>query len=910
VAKESGADPPLSVKDGPTFRPVTARDARRAARRAEELDGLWHWETADAADADAPDFTLSVKAERRAAGKAAVRRAQRAKRCANETYTRRAEQAYEYMLEAHRLLPRLNKVPLDSASRLQLQRHADHIASDRAMVDRLTRIKRAKFSGAAAAAAARRKALAQTQLDADYRAATKLALREDALQRRKYYNFANIDQRHDFVAADINAILGNCSARRGLGGRMRLGCEKLSVDLKRVQAKIERAADAAWLNLNRATAFSEAAAIVAADKFVAVVTAAKVKFLAAYDEAHATRDAMLKFHKYLRYRRDEFASAFGQCGGGDSRAAHAVDEVYMVYAQAAYDTRKYKVRCFDGTPEDILRFKDDFLLRYGREYASNADHFSLADTAEGRDEGGVNGDAIADPAEADLEDFERNSRLSAIVYRKKRLTDLHSHLLEHIVSPSLCTMIKEHCISIGQRGNGYAAWQCMLTHCDRPVNDLTVLELDRVWASGTWRTVGLDADTFSNMMLWAANHNAKYPAALKKTESEVVVKILSCFDPKSNLGLKAVEEHAAGEADRKFWRPAVVATPGVAAMPASRDLLAMQRYFDPLWRRVYSNTQDGSRGHQADGAMRVSDRGDYSDSDDDAIYYTADRARGRPTRRDERPGRGWANDARLGSKFLTLAECQRMNIQRCYMCSGHGHLSKDCANPPDIKISIETGQSLLGDAQRHVAQQRPDQRDREARPRSASSKSRSASSQPRGASSSFTSSRTARPEYPRGARVPVAGTRQTRGTRVYLADAGFDDYEREDQIPEFSDEEAGVDDEVQLVNGDFEDVGDIGGSGFDCDTTFACRDLPSVAAPRTLSFADHFKRLLCWTKSPAAPPPSSLAAAHPPAPPNPPPKPLPAPPNPPPPPQSGLLPPSHGCGRGPRTTPDAPVTFA
>ena len=36
-----------------------------------------------------------------------------------------------------------------------------------------------------------------------------------------------------------------------------------------------------------------------------------------------------------------------------------------------------------------------------------------------------------------------------------------------------------------------------------------------------------------------------------------------------------------------------------------------------------------------------------------------------------------------------------MNIARCYACQGHGHFSRDCANPPGVKITIDMSRSLL-----------------------------------------------------------------------------------------------------------------------------------------------------------------------------------------------------------------------
>jgi len=157
--------------------------------------------------------------------------------------------------------------------------------------------------------------------------------------------------------------------------------------------------------------------------------------------------------------------------------------------------------------------------------------------------------------------------------------------------------------------------------------------------------------------------------------------------------MAAITEHAAPESERKFWRPAVAAAGAAGASPASRDLQGVQLFFDPLWRVVYSRTQDGTRGHQADGAMRV---GEGSDEGDEA-YYTAGGAGGRSRPHahggpGDRPVRG---DNRLVGKTLTLKQCHEMNIQRCYACQGHSHVSRDCANRAGIKINIETGRLPL-----------------------------------------------------------------------------------------------------------------------------------------------------------------------------------------------------------------------
>jgi len=292
----------------------------------------------------------------------------------------------------------------------------------------------------------------------------------------------------------------------------------------------------------------------------------------------------------------------------------------------------------------------------------------------------------------------------------------------------------------------------------------------------------------------------------------------------------------------------VVAADGTVT-PGVRDVLKFQHHYDPMWRAVFARTQDGTRGHQADGAMFLD-----ADSDDDAVqdnfaYYTAasgggptPRAptRSRPRASGERPVRG---DDRLASRVLTLQQCIDMNIARCYACQGHGHLSRDCANPPGVKITIYTSSSLL--AKVHDASARS------------------------------------------------ADCREAAAGGARPAD------------------EADEGDEVQLVTDALEEPADFfGGSGFTFNATddalacVGCDLAPAVAvpppAPRAPRFVDQFRRLFCWATPPAT--------AAPPPPPAPPPA-LAAPP----PTQAQpllLLPPGLGCERGPRNTPGAPAARA
>jgi len=291
-----------------------------------------------------------------------------------------------------------------------------------------------------------------------------------------------------------------------------------------------------------------------------------------------------------------------------------------------------------------------------------------------------------------------------------------------------------------------------------------------------------------------------------------------------------------------------------------------------------------------------------ADSDDNAVqdnftYYTAasggapaPRAptRSRPRASGERPVRG---EDQLASRVLTLQQYIDMNIACCYACQGHGHLSRDCANPPGIKITIDTSRSLLAEV--HDASACSADR------RQASAGAAAGGARPaRGA-----------PAAARGCGDPRRGNPRrggARGAHAYMTGAGFADDEEDEEFTEFySADEAGEDDEVQLVADALEEHADfLGGSGFTFDATnnaFACVGCnlaPAVAvlppAPRAPRFVDQFRRLFCWATPPAT------------ATPEPPP---PAPAAPPPTQAQPLLSPGLGCGRGPRNTPSAAFSY-
>ena len=216
--------------------------------------------------------------------------------------------------------------------------------------------------------------------------------------------------------------------------------------------------------------------------------------------------------------------------------------------------------------------------------------------------------------------------------------------------------------------------------------------------------------------LYLQQLNRLCPSNMQKTESEIAVKILSCFDPTSSVGIIAMVEHTAKLDKREFWRPAVDAVAAdpdanppvraVAAKAATRDLIPLMQQFDSLWRKVFQATQDGTKGQQADGAFHA---------DDDQAFYVNGKGGDSRSRRGGRGARGGsgfsaaragrASDAitkRANSHGLTYEQCIQEKIVNCFGCGGYGHLLRDCENPAGVKVPPAIALRLLQDGQKRA----------------------------------------------------------------------------------------------------------------------------------------------------------------------------------------------------------------
>ncbi len=107
----------------------------------------------------------------------------------------------------------------------------------------------------------------------------------------------------------------------------------------------------------------------------------------------------------------------------------------------------------------------------------------------------------------------------------------------------------------GVQFDGYKALQCLHDHCFREPNDLTVQQLDSTWIAFTPNGVGINADSLSNAILFLNALNAKRPISRRKSEDDIVVKLLSLFTPEfcPTILTMCMVELSAAEADRRYW---------------------------------------------------------------------------------------------------------------------------------------------------------------------------------------------------------------------------------------------------------------------------------------------------------------------------------------------------------------------
>lgn len=354
------------------------------------------------------------------------------------------------------------------------------------------------------------------------------------------------------------------------------------------------------------------------------------------------------------------------------------DSAYMLgqTAPSSFDSRVYLVAPYNCSPSDWIRFERDFMSRLEREFRPDSDDFSLGDTLAGVDPFGAN-DPEAD-AHAALSSVPA-ARTRKAHERRNRI--LASFVLGHLLDENLKSMIRA-----AHPSDGYASFQLVKDQCFREPNDVSILQMDKLWSECDFSIVGIDENSVNNMIRHLHQLNSRRPAARRHSEEEIVCKLLSIFTPGINESLStiAMVELGAPADERRFQRAAD------GANPASRDQQKLLRFMEPLWRLQFQQggIRGGRRGHQADGALQV----DTVDSDEAAFLMQHRRPRGVGF---NVPSRTTATTRARTPAPVPASEIAQRNLSRCFRCQGIGHVASQCGNPPDTVITTSAAIEIL-----------------------------------------------------------------------------------------------------------------------------------------------------------------------------------------------------------------------
>lgn len=228
-----------------------------------------------------------------------------------------------------------------------------------------------------------------------------------------------------------------------------------------------------------------------------------------------------------------------------------------------WDARKYpKCRPFMGRKgTQFENFERDFGAAMAMDQDDDND---LEETMLGIDVGGDNSNTPA-------------TTLPQRRRRAKRLKNLYGHLYRHVADLRLREMMHA-----AARNDGRAAFQLLEQHCRRDITDLEMFDLNNEWETATFlNTVGISIDTVTSFSRYISGLNARRPAAQRKNDEALTLKLLSCFTPPINtaLSLEAHKELRASPGARNYHD----------ANTGQRDYTAAVQAFDELWRSQFTS---------------------------------------------------------------------------------------------------------------------------------------------------------------------------------------------------------------------------------------------------------------------------------------------------------------------------------
>lgn len=357
-----------------------------------------------------------------------------------------------------------------------------------------------------------------------------------------------------------------------------------------------------------------------------------------------------------------------------------------------------KIQCVPnpGTRGEPWRAWTESWTEFAQAQFEYQDDFSWLDVTEGRDQGAVNGPALAGGGAAATEGARKRKKRQLSTARGLSMLQTDPRLRKLLISLPPGNNVTN---DANGDGIGRRAWLLLTQECGEQMTSLEIRTRKKEYSVVSIRaSIGFSQTSITDLNRELAEINFKIPANRRFDDTEQTERVLECIRdecPDPALALEAGKELQA-EASRIF----VV---NGAALPNNRDLNAAITYFDRMWSQLVKvgkirvSAASGKRAEtttlvatgnsdqpfQADSTILITEDGNVKEdniidelcaaaSDMNVIDLHELLAMMR-NRRFPRRGFGTSVNTPLSLEAI------------CTICLGFGHLSKDCISSQKVR---------------------------------------------------------------------------------------------------------------------------------------------------------------------------------------------------------------------------------
>ena len=313
-------------------------------------------------------------------------------------------------------------------------------------------------------------------------------------------------------------------------------------------------------------------------------------------------------------------------------------------AMEEYDRRNFKCKPFNGKKGVTWEnFERDFTTAMS---LLDDDDNDYAETLLGTD---IGGDVwIANGGHNGVGNINLNAAQTR--RRNKRNKKLFALLYAHVMDLRLReTMTADH------NNDGRGAFIMLQNTCGVVYTDLEMFELDAIWDDvSIHKSIGRSAETVTLLARHLRGVNARRPQNHRKSEDDMTIKFLSCFDHTIDkaLSLDSQKEIRAAAGSRMYENN------------GHRDFDAAVHAYDDIWRALFRagaiTAAPARRGQIASGVRPDGGLIAGDGDEDDALLAGGGNRRGEKARR----------------PLVTRSELRAEPV--CFVCRGFGHIADVC----------------------------------------------------------------------------------------------------------------------------------------------------------------------------------------------------------------------------------------